>query len=230
MVCMFGERPTFYRIALGVVAIAVAVATATAMWVQIAGLVSQDNFTWTEYFSYFTVLTVIANCVVLLYGGFQSFTSERDQVAMTATRHMLVTFAIFAAIIYHLLLRDATDPTNPFTAWSSLPMQVFHTVLPIYLLLDWVLNPHRAKSPWWTLVGALGFPVMWLGFSLVRGLQTGWYPYEFLNPAGTGGLGQVVTTTLAAGAMLVVVHLALLAINRVWQRMRVGGDRLAHRP
>lgn len=227
---MFGERPTFYRIALGVVAIAVAVATATAVWAQIAGLVSQRDFTWTEYFSYFTILTVIGNCVILLYGGFHSFTSERDQVAMTSTRHMLITFAIVAGVIYHLLLRDATDPANPYTAWSSLPMQVFHTVLPIYLLFDWVVNPHRAKSPWWTLVGALGFPALWLVFSLVRGLQTGWYPYEFLNPAGAGGSGQVVTFTLMAGAMLAIVHLTLLALNRVSQRMGAANNRLAHRP
>jgi hypothetical protein len=216
---MFGERPTFYRVTLGVVAIAVAVATATAVWVQIAGLVSQGDFTWTQYFSYFTIVTVVANCIVLLYGGFQSLTTERDQVGMTATRHLLITLAIVAGVIYHLLLRDAADPTNPYTAWSSLPMQVFHTILPIYLVVDWVLNPYRAKSPWWTLGGALGFPALWFALSLVRGSQTGWYPYDFVNPAGSGGVGRVVTMAVAAGAMLAIVHLTLLATNRLSHRL-----------
>lgn len=224
---MFGERPTFYRITLGVVAIAVAVVTATAVWVQIAGLVSQGDFVWAQYFSYLTILTVIATCLALLYGGFQSFTSEKESVATTSTRHVLTTLALLAGVIYHLLLRDATDPNNPFTAWSSLPMQIFHTVLPLYLVIDWVINPHRARSPWVTLIGSLGLPGVWLGFTLLRGSQTGWYPYDFVNPT-IAGVSGVLAAVGAGTAMLLIIHLSLMGLNRLLCRATTTSNQGPH--
>jgi hypothetical protein len=227
---MFGERPVPYRTTLGVLAVVVAIAGATAVWVQIAGLVRQDSFVWSEYFSYFTILTVVANCVVLLFSGFHSFQFERDEILLTTVRHVLVGYAVITSGVYHLLLRDATDATDPYVSADSLPMQIFHTWLPVYLVIDWLINPYRAKSRWSSMWLALVFPFIWLVFTMVRGSQTGWYPYPFLDPSPAGGYERIALTAAVITVAFLVVHLALTVINRLHHRpTKSTGRRIARR-
>jgi hypothetical protein len=218
---MFGERPTLYRKTLGVLAIAVAIVAATAVWVQVADLVDQGAFVWFEYFSYFTIVTTILNIVALLFGGFAALSSERDTILRTVVRQSLVAYALVSAGVYHLLLRDQLATSDSYVSVESWPLQIFHTYVPAYLLLDWLINPYRRRSPWSSMVLVFVLPAMWLGFTVYRGQATGWYPYEFLNPmaeAGLTGVTQhVVTLTVAMG----IIQLGLLGTNRLLYGKRV---------
>jgi glucan phosphoethanolaminetransferase (alkaline phosphatase superfamily) len=212
---MFGERPTLYRKTLGVLAIAVAIAAATAVWVQIADLMSQNGFVWFEYFSYFTIVTTVVNIVALLFGGFAALSSERDTILRTVVRQSLVTYGLISAGVYHLLLRDGLDASDSFVSADSWPMHIFHTVVPAYLVIDWLINPYRRRSPWPSMIVVFILPAMWLGFTLYRGQSTGWYPYDFLNPmteSGWSGVVQYVTVLVVA---MGVIHLLLLGSNRL---------------
>jgi hypothetical protein len=212
---MFGERPTLYRKTLGVLAIAVAIMAATAVWMQVADLVSQRAFVWFEYFSYFTIITTILNIIALLFGGFAALSSERDTIFRTLVRQCLVTYALISAGVYHLLLRDALATSDAYVSADSWPMHIFHTYVPAYLVLDWLINPYRRRSPWSSMILVFVLPGMWLGFTLYRGQATGWYPYAFLNPMAESGwsgvLQYVVILTLAMG----VIQLLLLGTNRL---------------
>jgi hypothetical protein len=218
---MFGERPTPYRKTLGVMAIAVAIVAATAVWVQIADLVGQGAFVWFEYFSYFTIITTVLNIIALLFGGFAALSSERDTILRTVARQSLVTYGLISAGVYHLLLRDDLSTSGAYVSADSWPMQIFHTYVPAYLVIDWLINPYRRRSPWSSMILVFVLPAMWLGSTLYRGQATGWYPYSFLNPTmelGWSGVIQYVAVlTLAIG----VIHLLLLAANRILHRNKV---------
>lgn len=217
---MFGERPTIYRKTLGVLAIAVAIVAATAVWVQIADLVSQGAFVWFEYFSYFTIITTVLNIIALLFGGFAALSSERDTIFRTVVRQSLVTYGLISAGVYHLLLRDGLASQDAYVSADSWPMQIFHTYVPAYLLIDWLINPYRQRTPWSTMIVVFLFPAMWLGFSLYRGQATGWYPYDFLNPVAEPGWSGVIQHVALLALAMGVIHLLLLGINRALHRSK----------
>jgi len=213
---MFGERPTFYRRTLGVLAIAVAIAAATAVWVQVADLVGQGAFVWFEYFSYFTIVTTLLNIIALLFGGFAALSSERDTLFRTVVRQSLVTYALISAGVYHLILRDALTTSDAYVSASSWPMQIFHTYVPAYLVIDWLINPYRRRTPWSSMIPVFALPALWLGFTLYRGQATGWYPYEFVNPTGESGWSGVVEHVALLTLVMGLIQLALLATNRIF--------------
>jgi hypothetical protein len=212
---MFGERPTLYRKTLGVLAIAVAITSATAVWMQIADLVNQGAFVWFEYFSYFTIITTVLNIIALLFGGFAALTSERDTIFRTVVRQSLVTYALISAGVYHLLLRDTLATSDSYVSADSWPMQIFHTYVPAYLVIDWLINPYRRRSPWSSMIVVFVLPAMWLGFTLYRGQATGWYPYKFLNPLAEAGWSGVVQHVAILTAAMGVIQLFLLGTNHV---------------
>ena len=219
---MFGERPTLYRKSLGVLAIAVAIGAATAVWVQIADLVGQGAFNWFEYFSYFTIVTTVFNIIALLFAGFASLASERDTVFRTVVRQSLVTYALISAGVYHLLLRDSLAASDVYVSADSGPTQIFHTYVPAYLVIDWLINPYRSRAPWSSMGLVFVLPAMWLGFTLFRGQATGWYPYQFVNPMAEAGWSGVFEHVALLAVMMAIIQLLLLGINRVFFRSRAG--------
>jgi hypothetical protein len=73
-----------------------------------------------------------------------------------------------------------------------LPNEIIHTYAPIAVAIEYLVS---LKSPRLRLRAALWvtvFPLTWLGFSIVRGLSTNWWPYWFINPNGEGGVGTVL--------------------------------------
>ena len=56
--------------------------------------------------------------------------------------------------------------------------------------------PRNAPLLW------LAFPAVYLGYTIIRGALTGWYPYPFLDPSQTDGYGGVA---IWCGAILVII-------------------------
>ena len=212
---MFGERPTLYRKTLGVLAIAVAIVAATAVWLQVADLVSQGAFVWFEYFSYFTIITTVLNIVALLFGGFAALSSERDTIFRTVVRQCLITYALISSGVYHLLLRETLERSDSYVSADSWPMQIFHTYVPAYLVIDWLINPYRRRSPWSSLIVVFVLPALWLGFTLYRGQETGWYPYQFMNPLAETGWSGVAQHVGILTLAMAILQLILLGTNRI---------------
>lgn len=217
---MFGERPTFYRKTLGVFAIVISVVAATAVFLQVADLMGQQAFVWDQYFSYFTILTTVLNVAALLFGGLNALSTEKDGVAHTVLRQSLVTYALASATVYHLILRDLGSSTDEFVSADNLPMLLFHTYVPLYLLLDWLINPYRSRAPFSSLVTVFVLPALWLGVTLFRGQTNGWFPYQFLNPTSAGGWAGVVDYIAGLALVIFLLQLALLGTNRRYHRTK----------
>jgi hypothetical protein len=217
---MFGERPTFYRKTLGVVAILVAIATATSVWLQIANLTFAGLFDRSHYFSYFTIATTILTVIILLYGGLSSLNSERESTWNTVIHLAVIASSVVAGVMFHLIIaRSDSAQTMPID-YDSFPMAMFHTYLPIYLVAEWIINPYRAKIPWFSLAVVTIFPAAWFGFTLFRGYETSWYPYQFLNPQSEAGWAGVATHVASATVVLLGISLFLLLTNRLSHRLK----------
>lgn len=217
---MFGERPTLYRKTLGVVAIVIAIFAATAVWLQIADLTYSGLFDGSEYFSYFTIATTVLTIVVLLFGGLSALSSEEESTWLTVIHQAVIASSVVAGVMFHLVIGRSDAAISSSVDYGSFPMELFHTYLPIYLIIEWLVNPYRPKAPWSSLIVTTVFPAGWLGFTLTRGHDTSWYPYQFLNPQSEMGWAGVASYSASAAAVLLTVSFFLLASNRLRHRVK----------
>lgn len=203
------------RKTVGVLRIAAGLLVLAAMITQIADQAINDTFVPTEYFSYFTIQSSMMNIVVLLAGGVLALRFRRDTVLYTGVRSAITVFAVVTAVVYNVLLRGIPPEGYVGVQW---PGEVHHVWIPLYILIDWLFATGKPRIGYRWLWVAVGFPLAWCIFTLIRGAATEWYPYPFLDPA-TGGWGGVIAYILGLTAF--IVGLAALAIaysRRSWRQ------------
>ena len=122
----------------------------------------------------------------------------------------LVLYLAMTGVIYVVLVAPPEEP------WWTLdlywPQLVHHRLAPLLAVIDWVLVTRTVRGPWWRPAAWLGYPVVFLVFSWIRGGADGWYVYDFLDPTLDGGWPRVLAATgevLAAFlAVALLVHAA----------------------
>ena len=195
------------RVIVGVLIIAAIVAqliqTITFEQAQGADL----GFTVLNFFSFFTIDSNTASVVILLVGAvlLQVQKGKPDPFLYNTVRSSVVTYMITTGLVYNLLLRNIPLPQGLTVPWSN---EILHVVAPIYLLLDWLFAPGRMPLNWKKLWVIIAFPIVWVGYTLIRGplainslTDLPWYPYPFLNPA-----------TSANGYLSVAFYVILIAL------------------
>lgn len=176
-----------------------------------------------NFFSFFTIESnilamVVLGVVVAAQLGRPRIGRRFDVLLLCATSYMVVT-----GVVYNILLRGIELPQGATLGWSN---EVLHLIAPLWMLLDWLASP-RDRDLHWRDIGTVAiFPVVWLGYTLLRGPATldqasgnpFWYPYPFLNPANyeSGYLG-LTFMCLAVAATVLIVAAGLLAFAR-WRR------------
>jgi hypothetical protein len=206
-------------VTLSLISIVVGLAITAALSAQVLDQVNRGTFIPENYFWFFSIQTSIASIGVLVATGIIGLQTRSDSPPLGVLRAMIVTYAVLTGVIYNLLLRDFVASTLPSTA-PDWPLEMVHVWVPIYLIADWLLNPHRARLSWWAVPITLIYPALWFAASIVRGELTGWYPYEFLDPTQTGGWIQILATIAPISALAVGVSTVLIVINRLYSSRR----------
>jgi hypothetical protein len=213
-------RPSVSRVVFALANFVAAMAITVALAVQITDFVLNDSFIPNRYFAYFTIQTSLANIALLVICGLWGLQTLRDNPTLAGIRAHFVSYAIITGAVYNTLLRDLPVAEGAWTSSVTWPNDVTHIWIPLYFVLDWILNPHRQKLPRWTLIVGLAFPGTWFAFTLIRGELTGWYPYSFLNPGADAGWAGVGVYATAIGVMIIVLLGATILINSIHQRLR----------
>lgn len=190
-----------------------------------------------NYFSLFTVVSAILT-VVVLTAAIVWTARNRDAAVEPfgiALGLALVTGPVLLlGIVFNVLLRG--DPSAEALADSagihfldSWATETMHVALPLLLLLDLFAAPRRRALPWSTLVAIAVYPILWLGYTMVRGAVTPapdgsdprWYPYPFLDPDGPAGWTGVLIYVVVMLAVLIGLGAGVVAIGRYRARRRV---------
>lgn len=173
----------------------------SAIVTEIAVLLDRQSFNPVNFFSYFTILSNVFAVVTLLFGAYivASKTKQRwfsDLLRGAATLYMVIT-----GIVFSLLLANIENATLTAVAWDN---TVLHYIMPIAVFIDWLIDRSRSKFSYKTSLLWLAFPIIYVVYSLVRGMAINWYPYPFLNPEVNGYTGVVVTVIGIALTSLVL--------------------------
>lgn len=203
---------TLVRRTFGLVRIAASVLVLASIATQIGDKLINDVFRPEEYFSYFTIQTSMANVVVFLVGGVLALRASVDPQLFTRVRMSMVAYAVVTAVVYEVLLRRIPPEGYVGIEW---PNEVLHVGIPIFIVVDWLIAPGRPVIAWPAVWVSLLYPAAWIGFTTVRGIATGWYPYPFLEPDGPGGVGSVIAYILGIAGFVVVAAVIAAASSRL---------------
>lgn len=144
-----------------------------------------------NFLSFFTIQSNVAAAITLALGAILFWTRGRREAVEPRGYAVLLacvtTYMLITGVVYNLLLRNVPLPQGQTVPWSN---EILHVVVPIVLLLDLLLAPRRRALAWSTLWVIVIYPIVWVVYTLVRGMlvtspATGdpyWYPYPFLNP------------------------------------------------
>lgn len=169
--------------------------------------------TTTNFFSYFTILCnlLIAFCTFCVsvipnskVGLFFSSLSVQTSVAL---------YIFIVALVYNIVLRGIWE----LTGWNLILDNMLHVVIPILYIFYWLFCRQKGQLQWRNGFYWIGFPFLYLTYSLIRGAIIFWYPYPFLN-AIKFGYGKVL---INIGIMLIVFCIAgfiLIAITRCFEK------------
>ncbi|MEO5780097.1 MULTISPECIES: Pr6Pr family membrane protein [Arthrobacter] len=157
-----------------------------------------------NYFSYFTIESNVIAFTTLAVAGTFAWKGQNprwlDLLRGAATIYMTIT-----GIVYNLLLSDI-DVNTPIP-WINV---VLHYTIPTIMVIDWLVDLPKTRIALRTSLIWLGFPLLYLVYSLLRGPIVGWYPYPFLDPRISGyGTVAAVSLAIALGACVFAAIAAL---------------------
>lgn len=168
-----------------------------------------------NFVSYFTVQCTFVAVIVWAIAGTDAVRRSLDPHWLTRARLFVTTYLIVSGIVFTIIHLEAAARDVPLgLPWSS---QVLHYVLPSYALLDWIFAPGRHALPWRALPTVLVFPLLWGGYTVIRGSLIGWYPYFFLD-ANQVPPSETLAYSSVAGALFLAVAAFLLLLDRLSSR------------
>jgi hypothetical protein len=101
-----------------------------------------------------------------------------EAVRGAATFYITITGVVFAALLSGL--QEQLDTHD------ELVNSALHYVIPAVALIDWILDPPRQRLGLKLAFAWLAYPLLWFGYTLIRGAIVHWYPYPFVDVSQTG--------------------------------------------
>jgi hypothetical protein len=181
-----------------------------------------SGFRISNLFSYFTIESNVFGGVVLLIAAAVALGRGPASPNFDYVRGAAALYLVITGLVYAFLLSgyDVVEQAAP-----TIGNLVFHRIMPVVLLLDWILDPPRIRLRVRTALWWLAFPLAYLAYTLIRGPIADWYPYPFIDPNGAGGYALVAVMCALVAASFIVFALLL-----VWLGNLLGSSRRALAP
>jgi hypothetical protein len=162
-----------------------------------------------RYFSYFTIQTniIVAICFTVLlfspnsaWGRF--FSRQQTLTAITV-------YIIIVGLIYNTILRFTWEPKG----MQKIVDELLHTVIPILAVIYWLVFTSKNQLQWKNILPWLIYPFAYIIYILIRGANSGFYPYPFIN-TNQLGLNKVLVNSVGIAVVFIFMSLALVIIGK----------------
>ena len=185
--------------------------TLVAIVAQMKVLADNGALDVVNFFSYFTIQSNLIGAAALAATALagRNRSHRVDSLRGAATVYLTITFVVVIALLQGI-------DVGLQLAWVDFAL---HKLMPIIVVADFLLDPPRSALTRRDALLWLVYPLVWLGYTLVRGAIVTWYPYPFLDPARGGGYaGVAVTSLLILGAGTVLCLVVAWLGNRLRSR------------
>lgn len=159
-----------------------------------------------NFFSFFTIQSNLLVALLLMTVGIYVLLGKSGR-SVAYLRGALTLYMTMTGIIYVLLLSGYEQGLQTTIPAVNI---VLHYIMPVVVLLDWLIFPPQKRLLFQKALAWLVYPILYLAYSLVRGIFVGWYPYPFIDPV-TSGWPNLIGTSLviALGSLLLTWALVL---------------------
>lgn len=182
------------------------------------------NMSWTFYV-YFTNLSNFL-CLVIMFAELVQTARKKENSFVTtlpALKFIAMLGILLTFFVFNIMLAGGRDIQMNLQVKSIL----FHVVLPIMYVADWVMFYEHRKTKWFYPLLSTAFPIVYLLFVYVRAAILGFdsenyflYPYFFLDidKQGIGGVAMWFGILFVA---FIVVGYILFGIDRLIGKRKV---------
>ena len=203
-----------YRYGLGLFRLAIGVSLLGSVAWQIINRIVADRFRPTEYFVFFSIDSSIFAGAVGLVGAWVLLSGKKETERQQTIRLVATVSMIIVGVVYHALLGDsAVDPADIGYEWPVIPNLVIHTWAPIAVAIDYLISVRGSVPKWRKALWVVVYPLVWLTFSVVRGLLDNWWPYWFINPNSEIGVSGMVTYILIIASAFIILGFVVSGIR-----------------
>jgi hypothetical protein len=169
--------------------------------------------TITRFFSFFTILTniLVAICfttVAIASGKAEHFFSK------PATLSATTVYILVVGLVYNTVLRFLWNPQG----LQRIVDELLHSLIPLLFLLFWLVFVPKAGLHWKGIFAWLLYPLFYLGFVLLRGAASNFYPYPFIDVSQIGYEKAVVNSVALCGVFLALSALLVALAKRLTGR------------
>ena len=156
--------------------------------------------------SYFTIQSnvLVAVATVLLARA-----PTRDGAAFRAVRLAGTVGITVTGVVHFTLLRPLLDLEGA----DYVADKLLHMVVPALAIIGWALFGPRPRVDRGAQVWSLAWPLAYLGYVLVVGAISGWYPYPFLD-VDDKGWARVLGAAVGITAVVVALLAAASEVDR----------------
>ncbi|CAN5296261.1 Pr6Pr family membrane protein [soil metagenome] len=164
-----------------------------------------------RFFSYFTIQSNTLVAAVLTAFAIKSGPDE--WLVHPFVRSAVAAYIAMVGLVYVVLLRHLWTPAG--AQWIA--DLLLHYVMPTGYLMFWLTCVRKSGLRWYDPLLWLIYPLFYLGFVLVRGKMSGFYPYPFIDARTLGYAGVAANT---AGLLIVCAALGGLLVAIGWRLSR----------
>ena len=157
-------------------------------------------------------LTIWSNVLVAVTTALLAIDPVRDGRVFRALRNDGLVLCFGGGIVHFFFLRPLLDLDGA----DLLADRLLHTVVPLLAVVGWLVAGPRGRIERADLGPFLVLPVVWLGYTLVRGAFVDWYPYPFVD-VEEHGYAVVALNCVGVTALM----LALFGLARVVDRYQM---------
>ncbi|MFX1456929.1 MAG: Pr6Pr family membrane protein [Promethearchaeota archaeon] len=163
---------------------------------------------WFNQFKSFTMqtnlmITIWLTLAIIWHKKPETLNKITGPLKGALTLYITITFLFFAVFLSFLY-----TPTG-FAAYTNL---IFHYILPIAFMIDWVLTENKIKYRWNYLLYWIIYPIGYVVFVFIHGAFTGDYLYYFLDISALGILAFAVIPFLVLLGL--IIGFVYIFINR----------------
>lgn len=173
---------------------------------EIAVISERGFFNAANFFSYFTIESNVIVAMVFIASAIAI--AMKKTGALSILRIAATTYILIVGIGFSVLLAGLENTVFTAVEWNNM---VLHYIIPLAALIDIAIDRPRRSWTFRKSLLILLFPIVYVGYSLIRGSSTGWYPYPFLTPVD-GQYGPVAVVV----AGLVILALGIMALLYYW--------------
>jgi len=148
--------------------------------------------------------------VALMLGAFALRPKIEEWTVHPFERSAIASYIAVVALVYVMAQRELPAPQGA----QRLADVVLHVVMPLAYLAFWLFVMRKAGLRWYDPLLWLIYPVFFLGFTLVHGRFTGFYPYPFVDVSRLG-YGGMALNALGVLAVFLASGVAVLIVSRL---------------